>query len=115
MKARVMALVLELVCGVTMKAQQSPGTPTNTLVPPLVNFAGILADSHGGPLTEAAAVTFRLYQDPQGGTPLWTETQTVQADQSGHYWVMLGAATSTGLPPSLFAAGEAKWLSVEVQ
>src|SRR3984957_21091789 len=43
------------------------------------------------------------------------ETQNVDADHLGNYSVMLGAATSAGLPTDLFANGEARWLAVQAQ
>jgi hypothetical protein len=39
----------------------------------------------------------------------------VQPDKSGHYNVLLGSTTSAGLPASLFASGEARWIGVQVQ
>ena len=99
---------------VQAQAQQSvanDGVP----VPPLVSFSGVLADIHGKPLTGVAGVTFRLFKEQQGGTPLWVEIQNVQPDENGHYTVMLGSTTPDGLPTAIFAAGEAHWLDVEVQ
>ncbi|HXM60671.1 MAG TPA: hypothetical protein VN950_07415 [Terriglobales bacterium] len=93
-----------------VEAQQS-----NSVVPALVNFSGTLADANGKPLTGTAGVTFYLYKDQQGGSPLWMETQNVQADKTGHYTVALGASKSEGLPTNLFASGEARWLGVQAQ
>ncbi len=55
-----------------------------------------------------------LYQEQQGGAPLWLETQNVQPDKTGHYTVLLGSTTSQGLPTSIFASAEADWLGVQV-
>jgi hypothetical protein len=87
----------------------------NATVPPLVKFSGTLNDSTGKPLNGVVGVTFSLYQDERGGSPLWLETQNVTADTNGHYSVMLGSTTSTGLPADIFAAGEARWIAVQVQ
>jgi hypothetical protein len=57
-------------------------------------------------------VTFSLYKDSQGGSPLWLETQNGETDKNGHYIVMLGSTTSHGLPADLFDSGEARWLGV---
>lgn len=86
-----------------------------SIVPPLINYSSKLADLNGKPLTGIAGVTFYLYKDAQGGTPLWMETQNVQADENGRYSVMLGSTKSQGLPTDLFASGEARWLSIQVQ
>jgi hypothetical protein len=107
--------ILLLFCAAAADAQQAASTPTNSTVPPWVNFSGVLTDVGGKPLADVAEVTFSLYQEQQDGPPLWVETQNVQPDATGHYTVMLGATTSTGLPSSLFVTGEAHWLRVQVQ
>jgi len=89
-------------------------TTTGTVVPRLVNFAGKLTDNNGKPLSGVVGVTFLLYRDPQGGAPLWIETQNVQPDKSGYYSVMLGSTAPQGLPDDLFVSGEARWLGVQV-
>jgi hypothetical protein len=111
----VVIVVLLLFCCVFTQAQQVVATNTNVVVPPLVNFSGVLTGINGKPLTGVVGVTFLLYQDQQGGAPLWMETQNVQADSRGHYSVMLGSTSSTGLPADIFVAGEAHWLGVQVQ
>ncbi len=84
-------------------------------VPPLVHFSGAVNDLDGKPLSGTVNVTFRLYKEQEGGEPLWTETQTVEADKSGNYSVMLGSGSSDGLPSDIFAAGDARWLAVEAE
>jgi trimeric autotransporter adhesin len=113
-------IAMFLLCGLISQvqpgyAQQIISTNTNVVVPPLVNFSGVLTDLNGKPLTGVVGVTFLLYKDSQGGSPLWMETQNVEPDRAGHYTVMLGSTTSTGLPADIFAAGEAHWLGVQVQ
>jgi hypothetical protein len=99
-------------------AQSVPALPepaaANPIVPPLVNFSGVLTDLDGKPITGVVGVTFLLYKDSQGGPPLWLETQNVRPDKTGHYTAMLGSASSQGLPAGIFAAGEAHWLGVQV-
>ena len=96
-------------------ASISDAQQTNSVVPTLVNFSGTLADASGKPLTGIVGVTFGLYKDQQGGSPLWMETQNIAADKRGHYSVALGSTASQGLPTSLFASGEARWLGVQAQ
>jgi hypothetical protein len=84
-----------------------------SIVPTLVNFKGIITDVDGKPMTGTVGVTFYLYQDSEGGTPLWMETQNVQPDKSGRYAVSLGATKSAGLPTDVFVSGEARWLGVQ--
>ncbi len=102
-------------CVLPMDAQQPAAASANLAVPPMVNFSGLLTDANGKPLTGTVGVTFYLYQESQGGAPLWMETQNVQADKVGHYSVALGSTSSQGLPLNLFAAGEARWLAVQPQ
>jgi hypothetical protein len=99
-------------------AQQSStasSTSANAVVPSLINFSGTLTDPNGKPLTGTVGVTFYLYKDEQGGSPLWLETQNVQPDRTGHFTVMLGSTRSAGLPADIFVAGEARWLSLQPQ
>jgi len=96
-------------------APSSVGQQQSSVVPTLVNFSGTLADANGKALTGTVAVSFYLYQDEQGGSALWMETQNVTADKSGHYAVTLGATKSEGLPTTLFASGQARWLGVQAQ
>jgi len=98
-----------------MAAQTAGSSPASAQVPPLVNFSGVLADVNGKPLTGVVGVTFSLYQEQQGGSPLWLETQNVQAGKTGNYTVALGSTSSHGLPANVFATGEARWLGVQVQ
>ncbi len=86
---------------------------TSVVVPPLVRFGGTLADVSGKALTGTVGVTFSLYTDQQGGTPLWFETQNVIADRNGHYSVQLGSTKPDGIPTDLFTSGEARWLGVQ--
>ena len=111
-----MVVVLILLCtGLFSQGQQTVATATDAVVPPLVNFSGILTDSNGKPLTGTVAVTFSLYSHQTTGAALWMETQNIQPDRTGHYTVLLGSTSSTGLPADIFVAGEAHWLGVQVQ
>ncbi len=83
-------------------------------VPRLIRFSGSLQDLSGKPITGPADVTFSLYSVQSGGSALWFETQTVQADSLGNYKVLLGAMTPAGVPMELFTQGEARWLGVQV-
>ena len=92
-----------------------PAQQISSVVPTQVNFSGTLTDSNSKRLSGTVGVTFYLYKEQQGGSPLWVETQNVTADKSGHFTVVLGSTISQGLPTSLFASGEARWLGVQAQ
>src|SRR5580700_222876 len=104
---------LSLICCVLRVSAQQPAA--SGIVPPVVKFGGVLTDVNSKPLTGTVGVTFSLYKDQEGGAPLWMETQNVQPDKAGHYTVALGASKNEGLPTSLFASGEARWLGVQAQ
>jgi trimeric autotransporter adhesin len=108
---RLFVCLLPICCVLPMMAQQSVGA--DSVVPALVKFTGTLNDVDGKPLIGTVGVTFLLYKEQSGGAPLWMETQNVRAEKNGHYSVMLGSATSHGIPPGAFAVGEARWLAVQ--
>jgi hypothetical protein len=111
-----MVVVLMLLCcSLFGQAQQTGTASTSAVVPTLVSFSGVLTGSTGKPMTSIMGVTFFMYAEQEGGAPLWLETQNVQPDKNGNYSVMLGSTTSQGLPASLFASGQARWLEVQAQ
>jgi hypothetical protein len=83
-------------------------------VPRLVKFGGAVKNEQGKPRTGVVGMTFAIYKEQEGGSPLWVETQNVQLDEQGCYTVLLGATRSEGLALELFAAGEPRWLGAEV-
>jgi hypothetical protein len=60
-------------------------------------------------------VTFAIYQQQEGGAPLWLETQNVTTDAGGRYSILLGNTSASGLPNDLFSPREQRWLGVQVQ
>jgi hypothetical protein len=96
-------------------ASSAPASTNNAVVPQLVNYSGVLTDGNGKPLTDVVGVTFALYQESEGGTPLWMEIQNVQPAKGGRYTAMLGSTSSTGLPQDVFVTGEARWLGVQAE
>ena len=84
-------------------------------VPRLLKFSGSAAVGASKSPKGTVQIAFSLYQDQEGGSPLWQETQTVRLDGKGRYNVLLGATESVGLPVEPFASGEARWLGVQVQ
>jgi hypothetical protein len=110
---RICALIA-VFCTLNMAAQELASS-LQDVVPPLINFSGVLSDVNSKPLTGVVGVTFSLYKDSQGGTPLWMETQNLQPSKNGHYTVTLGSADGHGLPADLFVSGEARWLGVQAQ
>src|SRR3990172_535115 len=71
-------------------ASVSSPNSINGTVPLLINVTGVLKDQMGGSRSGFLGLTFGLYKDQEGGTPLWLETQNVQVDQNGQYVALLG-------------------------
>jgi len=88
-----------------------PAFKVSPVIPQQVRYTGALP-SRGGTTVEAV---FRIYADAEGGEPLWAETQRVSIDATGIYTILLGGASAQGLPQSVFAKGQARWLGVSVE
>jgi hypothetical protein len=115
MKRHVTQVVFACLWMVSFLAGQT--SPTNTAsvsVPPVIQFSNVATDAAGVPLTGTVQMTFSLYNNSQGGEPLWTERQTVTLANSGEYSVYLGITKPNGLPETLFTNGEAHWLGVTI-
>src|SRR3954463_13785865 len=105
-------LMIVLVCFVPFTwAQTSPNqveTPNaGSTLPRLVKYTG---SAPAG----SSSMTFAIYDAENALAPLWLETQSVTADESGHYSVLLGSTQADGLPAGIFASGEARWIGVKV-
>jgi hypothetical protein len=89
----------------------------SSAVPQIIQFSGQLSETAGGsgaPVPSGTvSVTFTLYQDEEGGTALWSETDNVQVNAQGNYTALLGSASPDGLPLNLFTTGQAHWLAVQ--
>jgi trimeric autotransporter adhesin len=80
----------------------------STGVPRVIQFNG----SWSGAKSGIVGFTFAIYKDQEGGAPLWMETQNLQLDGKGHYTALLGSTKTEGLPPDIFASGEARWVGI---
>jgi len=68
-------------------------TATTTTIP----YQGYVTDADGRPLSGSKNMTFKLYNRPTGGSPLWTENRQGAnsiAMDDGLFNVMLGSVTS---------------------
>jgi len=79
-------------------------------VPHLLGYEGRLLRSDGTAATGTASATFAIYGAETGGTPLWSEAQTLGLSD-GYYSTFLGLVTPQ--PDALFDGG-ARWLEVQV-
>lgn len=71
--------------------------PARAAPPQTISYQGFLTTSAGAPVSATVSVQFSLYDTASGGTPLWTETQSVTA-ANGLYNVVLGNITPINLP-----------------
>jgi len=83
---------------------------TLSVVPHYIKYAGTLPNAPGR--ASVVEVKFALYTNQTGGDPLWSETQQVSLDTTGKYSVLLGSASLAGVPSSIFATGQARWIGV---
>ncbi len=115
MQLRVGCVVVGFLSLVPWMAAQTSGSNPASQVPPLIQFSCVATDEGGNTLGGMASITFSLFNSPQGGEPLWTETQNnVQLDPAGHYSVQLGITKPNGMPTALFTTGQARWLEVQI-
>ena len=116
MKRAVPTICAALLCaGSMVVALAQDAARTTATVPRMVKFSGTLTSANGQPLSGVVGVTFSLYEEEHGGAALWMETQNVEADDSGHYTVMLGATRNEGIPAQVLASEQGRWLGVEPQ
>jgi hypothetical protein len=79
-------------------------------IPRKISFQGRLVDSATGePEVGSHNMTFRIYDDPDSGTLLWSESQAVESDSAGVFSVFLGSVT----PIDLSFDGPV-WIEMEV-
>src|SRR5690349_2970066 len=83
-------------------------------IPGLINYNGVLRDMNGKPLTGVTGVTFSLYKEEQGGSPVWIETQNITPDKSGRYTATLGMTKAEGSLADSFSNGEPRWLGIQI-
>ena len=110
--SRALFTVLVLSAGVAAQAPCADSNIGCSSVPRLIRFTGALADSAGHPRSGTVGVTFSVYSQATGGTPLWQETQNVPLDPQGRYAVLLGVTKTEGMPLEVFNSPEPRWLGV---
>jgi len=92
----------------------SPPFRESVNVQRLFKFSGNLTETQRGFLGGTIALHFRMYNEPDGGSAYWQETQNVHPDAEGGYTVLLGETTMGGLPADIVAPDGIHWLGVQV-
>jgi len=111
-KTKIVCFIFLSALGIQAQQPASQGPATAGAVPRLVRFAGSFHAPAGQPAGPIGA-TFAIYNEPEGGTPLWTEEQNVELDAAGNYSVLLGSTKNEGVPAELFGANDPRWLQVK--
>ena len=72
--------------------------PSSAAVPRTISYQGVLRQMDGNVVPDGPYdITFRLYDVPSGGSPLWTEAQTLGV-ADGIFNAILGSVVTLGLP-----------------
>ncbi|MEO0020120.1 MAG: hypothetical protein ABIK47_05720, partial [candidate division WOR-3 bacterium] len=87
--------------GVTAAPSTSPASFSSfaITIPRMLSYQGKLTDSLGNPVPDGNyQLTFRLYTEETGGSPFWTEEQTISV-RNGLFSALLGAVNPIGSVP----------------
>lgn len=103
---RIVQFAFLFVASASLAAAQTPSTTR------LIPYAGTALDAGGVPMTGPLTVTAELFEEQEGGAPLWREIQQVPVDDRGRYVIYLGAATP--MPQIAFSEERARWLAISL-
>ena len=95
-------------------ADQIAPAKTDSDSPPVLKLRGVLRDHDGKRLGGVVGVLFAVYEQQQGGAPLWQEVQNIQVDTQGHFTALVGSTKREGISPELFGPQETLWLGNQV-
>jgi len=82
-------------------------------IPNLINYQGRMTVS-GAPASGTFSIRFSIHTALTGGTELWFETQNTVQVANGIFNVLLGSATTGGIPNNVFTATGDRYLAVRV-
>lgn len=99
--------VILLVLAVCVFAQQPD-------VPQVFRYAYTVPESQRVNSGASLDATVRIYSNDLGGSPIWLERFRLVPDTNWRLSIYLGSTTG-GLPPSIFQANAARWISVQIE
>ena len=99
------ALALLILCCASGAGQKQSETQPQTVL--TVEFKGVLNDPEGEHLTGVIGVLLAVYDQQQGGTPLWQGVQNVKVDNRGDFTILV---EKEGIPSELFTTKKTLWL-----
>jgi hypothetical protein len=114
---RVLTILFLLIITTVAGAQDAGSTVVSpNAFPQYVRYDGIIPESVDSiARADVRGVTFAVYKDEEGGTPLWLEFHNLHVASDGRYSVVLGSLHNGGIDESAFPTNEPRWLGVQVQ
>ena len=94
------------------RARASGATGPTVTVPRLIQITGVFQPVDGQPPAPVEIVTLSIYEEPDGGLPVWQEQQTVAIERTGRFTLLLGGTYPEGIPAEVFGSGQAQWMSL---
>jgi hypothetical protein len=79
-----------------------------------VKLGGVLRDHKGKRVTGVVSILFAIYEQQEGGAPLWQEVQNVEMREHGYFNADVGSTTQGGIPAELFTTEKTRWLGKQV-
>lgn len=105
----VWVLVLLLITTSDTRAQSSSSGDN---LPRKIRLTGILKKLGAKDPSGIARIDFSLYQNEEGGSPLWAESQQIQLSANVEDDVVIGGITD--LPEGLFESNKTLWLELRI-
>lgn len=97
----------------TLSGQNNSDPATGEPLPTIIAFSGTIKGMDRNPMSGNQTLTFSFYDAQAGGSPLYTDSQTVDVDAVGHYTVYFGIGDGDGdMSVRLFISGQTRWIGV---
>jgi len=107
----VVGLLAALVVVTTVGAQPAGSTRAPLQVAYPITYQGRLTDNLGNPIAnQTVNITFRLYEQPVSGQPVWEQVRAVQTDGAGLFTAVMEVD-----PPIGISDLSSAYLSIEVE
>jgi hypothetical protein len=80
----------------------------------VLNFKGVLKDRDGNRLKGTVGVLFAIYEQKEGGAPVWQEVQNVELNDRGVFTAQVGSTNEEGIRPEMFSSEKTLWMGMQV-
>ena len=102
-------MILLLISPLVVLAQSSQPGPSVS-VPRLINISGVFRPADGQPPGRSRSSRCRSTPSRRAARRCGRRRRRVALDATGRFTLLLGATHADGIPPAVFASGEAQWL-----